>query len=411
MWEPPLDGERDEVLLAAVRDGDFGACDVLFRRHGAAARRAAMRWTGDSPDCDDLVAEAFVRVLIAVRSGAGPKQDMWPYLLVTMRNLAVSWQRRQAKVDLWGEVPEQATPAAAADEVTVRRWQAGIAWAAFCTLPGRWRTVLWHTEVEGTPAAELAPMLGVSPNGVAVLAMRAREGLRRAYLQVQVPDSSKPDCGLVRPEMAAWVRGALSVRRAARVVAHLDRCGPCRSVAAGLTEANLELRPALARRNASALVVPISAGMTGGGKIVAAVAAAVVAVTGAPVPHHAPVPPPSSEVVALPAPEVVTDAVFSTAEPVRIAGPRVPSSHEVAQPAVDLHPAEGSGRGSAACAAEKCGNAKAGSAPETGGGKAWGAKRKKKAHSKSGTKSPTSQAEHPGNGGVSAGKGKSRGKP
>ncbi|MBN6033652.1 sigma-70 family RNA polymerase sigma factor [Amycolatopsis sp. 195334CR] len=406
MWEREH-GTRDEVLLAAVRDGDFGACDVLFRRHAAAAHRAAVRWSSDPAERDDLVAESFVRVLIAVRSGSGPKQDMWPYLLVTMRNLAVSWQRRQARVDLPGEVPERAAMDAAVDELTVRRWQAGIAWAAFCTLPGRWRTVLWHTEVEGASAAELAPMLGVSANGVAGLAMRAREGLRRAYLQVQVPDSSKPDCGTIRPEMAAWVRDGLSVRRAAKVAAHVERCRACRAVAAGLFEANLELRPSLARRNASALVMPISAGMTGGGKVAAVVAAAVVAVTGAPVPQQVgPVlPGPRPEVVALPPSASAELPVTGTTRV--IAGPRVPVDGEAVRPVVDLHPAEGSARGSAACAAEKCGNAKESSAAQSGGGNAWGAKQKK-AHSKSGTKSPTSQADHPSNRG---GKGKSRGKP
>ncbi|QFU87198.1 sigma-70 family RNA polymerase sigma factor [Amycolatopsis sp. YIM 10] len=408
MWEREH-GARDEVLLDAVREGDFSACDVLFRRHAAAARRAAGRWASDSAERDDLVAESFVRVLIAVRSGSGPQQDMWPYLLVTMRNLAVSWQRRQARVDLPGEMPERAAMDAAVDELTVRRWQAGIAWTAFCTLPGRWRTVLWHTEVEGASAAELAPVLGVSANGVAGLAMRAREGLRRAYLQVQVPDSTRPDCGTIRPEMAAWVRDGLSVRRAAKVAAHVDRCRGCRAVAAGLFEANLELRPSLARRNASALVMPISAGMTGGGKVAAVVAAAVVAVTGAPVPHFVPlVPGPRPEIVALPPSAVAELPPAGTTRPGAtraVAGPRVPLDDEV-RPVVDLHPAEGSARGSAACAAEKCGNAEAGSAAKSGGN-AWGAKQKK-AHSKSGTKSPTSQADHPSNQG---GKGKSRGKP
>lgn len=396
MWEH---GEHDEVLLDAVREGDFGACDVLFRRHADAARRAAGRWSNDPAERDDLVAESFVRVLIAVRSGSGPTQDMWPYLLVTMRNLAVSWQRRQARVELPGEVPERAAMDAAVDELAVRRWQAGIAWTAFCTLPGRWRTVLWHTEVEGTSAAELAPMLGVSANGVAGLAMRAREGLRRAYLQVQVPDSGKPDCGTIRPEMAAWVRDGLSARRAAKVAAHVDHCRACRAVAAGLFEANLELRPALARRNASALVMPISAGMTGGGKIAAVVAAAVVAVTGAPPPVMVPVvPAPRPGIVALPPSDPLPSRGTT--------GPRVPVAGAV-RPVVDLHPAEGSARGSAACAAEKCGNAKASSAAQSGGGNAWGAERKK-AHSKSGKKSPTAKADHPGNPG---GKGKSRGKP
>ena len=42
--------------------------------------------------------------------------------------------------------------------------------------------VLWHTEVEGQRPAEVAPLLGMSPNSVSALAYRAREGLRQAFV-------------------------------------------------------------------------------------------------------------------------------------------------------------------------------------------------------------------------------------
>jgi len=38
--------------------------------------------------------------------------------------------------------------------------------------------VLWHSEIEGARPAEVASLLGLTANGVAVLAYRAREGLR-----------------------------------------------------------------------------------------------------------------------------------------------------------------------------------------------------------------------------------------
>ncbi|MGA6167281.1 sigma-70 family RNA polymerase sigma factor [Amycolatopsis magusensis] len=393
MWEQ--DGALDEVQLDAVRDGDFGACDVLFRRHAPAARRAAGRWVRDAADCEDLVAEAFVRVLIAVRSGAGPRQELRPYLLTTMRHLAINWQRRHARVDLREEVPDRIVAGTGADELMVRRWQAGLAWAAFCSLPGRWRTVVWHTEVEGTPAAELAPLLGVSPNGVAVLAMRAREGLRRAYLQVQVPDGSRPECDEMRADMGAWVRDGLSPRRSARIAAHVGRCADCRAVAAALTETNQELRPVLARRHAGSVLVSLSAGMaTGGGKVAAVVAAAVVAVAGGgvPIPPLTPVPAPVPEQVisapAQPQPAAAGGRVYSV-RPVAAPSPANPANPtERTGTAVDLHSAEGSEPNRAACSGRGCGNAKADKA-NSGGGNKWAGQPGPPGHSKSGTKSST----------------------
>lgn len=58
-----------------------------------------------------------------------------------------------------------------------------LADAAFATLPERWRIVLWHLEVMDESPAEVAPLLGMTPDGVATLAHRAREELRRAYLE------------------------------------------------------------------------------------------------------------------------------------------------------------------------------------------------------------------------------------
>jgi hypothetical protein len=51
---------------------------------------------------------------------------------------------------------------------------------AFASLPQRWQAVLWHTEIEGARPAEVATLLGLTANGVAALACRAREGLRQA---------------------------------------------------------------------------------------------------------------------------------------------------------------------------------------------------------------------------------------
>ena len=68
---------------------------------------------------------------------------------------------------------------------------------AFASLPERWQAVLWHTEIEGARPADVAPLLGLTANGVAALAYRAREGLRQAYLQMRPRPGRRrlPDLG------------------------------------------------------------------------------------------------------------------------------------------------------------------------------------------------------------------------
>jgi RNA polymerase sigma factor (sigma-70 family) len=235
----------DAVLLAAVRAGDLGASGLLFRRHADALRRTARAWANQPAERDDLVAETFARVLAVVHAGGGPEGDLRPYLVVTMRNLVSRWGRQGSRVELCATVPE--TAARGAEELALHRSNEKLVWTAYCTLPGRWRTVLWRTEAEGDTPTEVAPLLGLTPNSVAALAMRAREGLRQAYLQVQVPAAEEPICREPRRRMGAWVRGALSPRRASAVADHIAGCGSCRVVATGLDEANRELPGSAAR--------------------------------------------------------------------------------------------------------------------------------------------------------------------
>jgi len=239
------DGPPDAVLLAAFRAGDLDAGGALFRRHAEPLRRTAAAWAEQPAERDDLVAETFARVLAVVRAGGGPDGDLRPYLVVTLRNLVFRWSRQGSRVELCETVPE--TSSSGADELALHRSNEKLAWSAYRTLPGRWRTVLWRTEAEGDTPTEVAPLLGLSPNSVSALAMRAREGLRQAYLQVQVPDAEEPVCREPRRRMGAWVRGALSPRRASAVAAHIAGCGACRSVARGLDEANRELPGSAAR--------------------------------------------------------------------------------------------------------------------------------------------------------------------
>jgi RNA polymerase sigma factor (sigma-70 family) len=241
----PADDEPDSVLLAALRAGDLDAAGRLFRRHAEPLWRTAGAWARQPAERDDLVAETFARVLTVVRAGGGPHGDLRPYLVVTLRNLVSRWSRQRSRVELRATVPEAV--AGGADELALHRSNARLVWSAYCTLPGRWRTVLWRTEAEGGTPTEVAPSLGLSPNSVAALAMRAREGLRQAYLQVQVPEPDEPACREPRRRMGAWVRGALPPRRANAVAEHVAACPACRLVARGLDEANRELPGSAAR--------------------------------------------------------------------------------------------------------------------------------------------------------------------
>jgi RNA polymerase sigma factor (sigma-70 family) len=151
----------------------------LYVEHLPAARRTALSLVPVDA-VDDIVAEAFMRVLAACHRGGGPSGAFRPYLLAAVRNVARTWlvqRRREVPVPL----AEQRTPAPGAGELAARREELRMVSRAFGSLPSRWRMVLWETEVERRQVTELAAVSGMTPNAVSQLAVRAREGLAVAW--------------------------------------------------------------------------------------------------------------------------------------------------------------------------------------------------------------------------------------
>jgi RNA polymerase sigma factor (sigma-70 family) len=230
----------DAELTEAVRQGDGAAYGQLYERHLRAARRAAGALAATPAEREDLVAEAFARLLRILRGGGGPTEEFRPYLITTMRNVLISWRRRDSLVSVMAEVPE-IRPATGPEVVVGSRLHAELAAEAFANLPERWRLVLFRTEVEGETPAKVAASLGMTPNGVAALAYRAREGLRQAYLDLYVPTKARQDCRGMAGELAGWVRGRFTPLKMRRIAAHLVACPNCHEIATDLERLNEEL--------------------------------------------------------------------------------------------------------------------------------------------------------------------------
>jgi hypothetical protein len=112
---------------------------------------------------------------------------------------------------------------------------------AFARLPERWRVVLWRrNEIDDGCPAQIAALLGTTPNSVAALAYRAREGLRRVYHE-HLPSARHRECRPIVGQLAGWIRCGSNPHRLGRVTTHLDRCPDCRELAIDLTHLNHEL--------------------------------------------------------------------------------------------------------------------------------------------------------------------------
>ncbi|MHB9852139.1 sigma-70 family RNA polymerase sigma factor [Streptomyces krungchingensis] len=244
---PPSDAD----LIARMRAGDDTAYEALYRRHAEAVRRYARTCCRDAHTADDLTAEVFARMLQAVRGGSGPEHAVRAYLLTTVRRVAANWTKSAKREHLVDDFAVFAAQAARGSEVSdddtldlgadvraMHEAEQSMAMQAFRSLPERWQAVLWHTEVEDESPSEVATLFGLDANGTRVLASRAREGLKQAYLQAHVSATLTMDeeCARYADRLGAYARGGLRTRAERGLRKHLEECAKCRLAAGQIKE-------------------------------------------------------------------------------------------------------------------------------------------------------------------------------
>ena len=236
--------QSDAELITAVRTGDTNAYGTLFERHRAAALRLG-RQLLPGTESEDLVSEAFTKVLVQLQAGRGPELAFRAYLLTAIRRLHVDRIRSARRLHTTDDEAELDRHVEFFD-LAAAEFERGTTADAFASLPERWQLVLWHLDVEGQKPAEVAPLLGMSANSVSALAYRAREGLRQAYLQHHLADTASGNCRWTTERLGAHVRKGLSGRDTGRVDEHLDGCRRCMGIYLELDEVNSNLAGILA---------------------------------------------------------------------------------------------------------------------------------------------------------------------
>ncbi|WP_084628385.1 sigma factor [Amycolatopsis nigrescens] len=260
MPPPAVSGSDEQALLARLRGGEDAAFGELFELHAAAVRRLALGLANDRSEAEDITAETFFRVLQALRRGAGPRDHVRAYLLTVARR--VSWEWHGARRDVPVTDDELTHRAGAGVDNPARSAEHTLITTAFTSLPERWRTVLWQTEVEGEQPAVVAPHFGLSANATAALARRARLGLRAAYLQAHlaVNRSSDVGCRSVMEKLGGYTAGSVTGSEARKIRAHLLGCADCRAMHAELRDVCSSLR---AHAGVLVLLVPAAASLLG----------------------------------------------------------------------------------------------------------------------------------------------------
>lgn len=232
------EARSDDDLVQLVRNGDTKAYGELWKRHTGPAYSVARTFV--SLDADDIVSEAFARVLRAIQAGGGPTTGFRPYLIMTVRNVGRRWYVQHTTINVADLESEVDPDARHGEDTVVAELENEATLTAFRSLPTRWQEVLWYSEVDSMKPREISVLLGLAPNAVSALIVRAKRGLRDAWISAQLSGARTAECEAAIKDMGAYTRGALSTRANATLERHLSTCPTCpKSLAEARNLANI----------------------------------------------------------------------------------------------------------------------------------------------------------------------------
>jgi RNA polymerase sigma factor (sigma-70 family) len=164
-------------LVAAGSDDAFAALDARYRRR--LVRFAQGFVPGGTADAEDVVQDAMVRAVRALRNGSRPDAvGAWLHRITRNCALDLTASRRRHPVV---ELADHAHPAVEDAQVAVER-SLGVRGlvADVSQLPTTQRSALVLRELEGRSYADIADQLDTTVPAVKSLLVRARQGLKRA---------------------------------------------------------------------------------------------------------------------------------------------------------------------------------------------------------------------------------------
>ena len=185
-FDPSPTPPGDADLMAATARGDAAAFAELVRRHHPRAWRLACRFLGDPVEAEDIVQEAFLRILRAA-GRYRPTAAFPTYLHTVVSRLCLDWARRR-RPEYPGELPDRAAEGPDPAESLDRAERRAALRQALDALPPAQRLAILLQHDEGLDYASIAAIMGVSVRAVEGCIRRAR-----AALADRLKDSGTPE--------------------------------------------------------------------------------------------------------------------------------------------------------------------------------------------------------------------------
>jgi RNA polymerase sigma-70 factor (ECF subfamily) len=151
--------------VATLTEHQFGE---FYRTTARPLWTYVYRVTGNGADADDIVQEAFCRILLADIGGLDPEEQR-RYVFRVAGNLVADRWRRGERERSWRDAGTRDPSTPPPDAATAM---------TFAALKPQQRALLWLAYVEEHSHDEIATALGIKRGSVKVLLSRARARLR-----------------------------------------------------------------------------------------------------------------------------------------------------------------------------------------------------------------------------------------
>jgi len=166
---------NDAELMEAVAGGNLNAFNEIVFRHQRTAWRAAYRFLGDSAEAEDIVQEAFLRILTAAPRYK-PRAAFSTYLYRVVARLCIDNTRKKRPI-FTDTLPETVDSSPDPATALVQKDRNALIRKALDALPARQRMVVILKYYEGLSYGEIARAMGTTIKAVERLLGHARKSL------------------------------------------------------------------------------------------------------------------------------------------------------------------------------------------------------------------------------------------
>ena len=179
-----MESQSDSLLMKLVQAGETAQVAVLFERHHVALFRYVLTLTGNRAISEDLVQEAFVRVIKHARSYDGRHSfAVWIYGMA--RNAYFDLYRKRRREVSEENFEQMSSREPLTEEIMSRNQDLRFLQEALLELPEDKREVLILSRFHNLRYEEISGLLGCEVGTVKTRVFRALKELRKKFCELQ----------------------------------------------------------------------------------------------------------------------------------------------------------------------------------------------------------------------------------